>query len=157
MQRPWLILSLFKKNSVFKKLSIILTLFSLTLLADGVQKAVHHCDYDDDKRFEIFMATLLYQVEYYNQNLQEFDLQIVINGACMKYVSKKHKNEKFISMLQSRIENYGIKVHVCKSGMKAAKVEEKDISIKGTNLVSNGSAKLTELQNSGFAYKDILV
>lgn len=137
---------------MFKKFALSLMAVGSLMAADGVQKAVHHCDYDDDKRFEIFMATILHHVETYNESLQEFDVQMVINGACTKYISKKHKNEKLVAMLQSRIDNYGIKLSVCKSGMKASKVDEKDISLKGAMLVPNGSVKLTELQNSGFAY-----
>lgn len=127
-------------------------LFLVTSLsfAEGAIKTVYHCDYDDDERFSVFMATLLHQIEYYEEELIENEISVVINGACTRYINQQTKDEKFLAMLDSRIENYGVNVYACQSGMKASGVKKSDI--KGVQVVPNGGAKLAELQHEGFAY-----
>lgn len=125
--------------------------WSITADEEAVLKTVHHCDYDDDQRFTVFMATLLHQIEYYEENLIEHEVSIVANGACTRYISLKQKEEKLVKMIQSRAVNYGVKLYVCETGMKASGVQKAEL-IKEAQLVPNGSAKLTELQQQGFAY-----
>lgn len=132
-------------------LATLLSAFALNAY-EGSLKTVHHCDYDDDTRFNVFMATILHQVETYNEELTEHEINVVLNGSCTKYITNKMKDDKYIQMIQSRLNNYDIKFYVCKSGMKASGVKESDITVKGVELVPNGSMKLTELQHEGFAY-----
>lgn len=133
-------------------LKIFVSLLFLASLsyAEGAFKTVYHCDYDDDERFNVFMSTLLHQIEHYEEELIENEISIVVNGFCTRYISKESKDGKFLAMLDSRIQNYGVKVYACQSGMKASGVKQSDI--KGVQLVPNGGAKLAELQNQGFAY-----
>lgn len=137
---------------MFRVLIATLMLVGILTAQEGVPRSVHHCDYDDDTRFSVFMSTLLHQIEYYNEDLMEHEIAIVVNGFCTRYLSPKLKDVKFSQMLESRIENYDVKVYVCKSGMQASGVKESDVAVKGVELVPNGSAKLTELQGQGFAY-----
>jgi len=97
------------------------------------------------------LATILHQIEYYNENLIEHEMKVVVNGECTKYISTQQKDQKFLKAIESRVKNYGVEFFACKTGMKASGVKESDTA-KFVELVPNGAAKITELQQKGFAY-----
>jgi len=141
-------------------IKILLTIFILLtpyLMADDEDetiKVVYHCDYDDEKRFNLMMDNIRFQAEMYESNMEEFDIRVVANGSCSKFMDKTQAPSKAVGKVKSRIDTFDIKFYVCELGMKFNKVKRKNL-IKSVNLIPLGLVEITKLQHNGYAYLKI--
>lgn len=92
------------KNKIF---GFMLLLFAtISFSDDKVIKVVYHCDYDDEKKYNLMLDNIRYQAELYDSNMQEFDIVIVTNGACAKLLDKTQASKNIIDKAKARVDAF---------------------------------------------------
>lgn len=130
---------------------IILTPFLMAQDDEDSIKVIYHCDYDDSKRFNLMLDNIRFQAEFYESNMEEFDIIVVANGSCTKFVDRTKVELKTLEKVKSRIDTFDIKFLICELGMKFSKVKKANL-IKGITTIPLGLVEVTRLQHNGYAY-----
>ena len=135
-----------------KIFGLIFLVFSTFAFAqDDKIKVVYHCDYDDEKRYNLMLDNIRYQAELYDANMQEFEIAVVTNGACAKLLDKTQASKSIIEKAKARIDAFGIKFLVCELGMKFHNVKKENL-IDNVGFIELGLAEITKMQHDGYAY-----
>lgn len=148
-----------------KKL-ILFVLMIVTLQADQeVHKVVFDLTAGDLKTFERkLLKGVTAHKTYYEANLQELEVAVVIHGGAYKFFVKEPKNSVFkedktlISSYRSLekrlaflVDTYEVNFYMCKVGMISNRLEQKDV-FDFVSLVPNAAIGLIDKQNEGYAY-----
>ncbi len=131
---------------------------------EKVRKAVYHCDYGNAKRFNATLRNIYNLVNYYTTNNIPYDVRLVANSACVKFLLKDRKGTKWEKdkippklakgieeRLTSLVDGYGIKVEQCSITLQRTNTPKKKLK-PFVGMISSGQVRVVELQDQGFAY-----
>lgn len=149
-----------------KKILILCLLLSgLAHADDATVKVVYDLTTKNVANFEKkILKSVVMNKAYYEGNLKELQVAVVIHGGAYRFFVKDVKNtiykndKKLIAVygdLKKRIatmaNTYDVQFLMCASGMKNNKLMEKDI-VKFVKIIPNSTIGLIDKQNEGFAY-----
>ncbi|MFA5626041.1 MAG: DsrE family protein [Thiohalomonadaceae bacterium] len=148
---------------------LLLALAAPQARADGVAKVVFHADFADPRRFSAMLTSINNMVNYYEDNLMEYDVRIVFVAHGIRFVTDDKlvdtpfaedkalagQRENLRGRLLSLADTRGVKLELCNiTRSQIGLVEDKLYS--GVQLVPSGVAQLAGLQQEeGFAYLKI--
>ena len=139
-------------NFMSKFIGLILLVFStFAFSADDKIKVVYHCDYDDEKRYNLMLDNIRYQAELYDSKMQEYEIAVVTNGSCAKLLDKTQASKNIIEKAKARVDAFGIKFLVCELGMKFHNVKKENL-IENVGFIELGLVEITRMQHDGYAY-----
>ena len=129
---------------------------------DEGAKMVYHCDFNDDVRYNLMLANIRYSVDYYNHNLMDYDIRVVANGECIRYLFKdkfKSKVKKLMAPskdlrinIKAKALNYDIGFYVCGNTLDAFKINKKNL-VPFAKVVPSGVVEVVKLQQKeNFGY-----
>lgn len=135
---------------------------------EGLKKVVFDLTIGDLKEFEQkVLIGMVKNKDYYQSNMQELEVAVVIHGDAYKFFIKDLSNSpykddtKLISereslekRLKSSVENYHVKFYICQAGMNHLKIANENIYDFVTPVVTS-TIGLIDLQNEGYAYMPI--
>lgn len=145
---------------------VLLLMFLSMLRADeNVVKVVFDLTTGDLKNFERqVLSGIAVHKTHYEGTLKELEVAVVIHGNAYKFFVKDAKHphldkEKALrevhAALSKRIasmaDTYDVKFFICRSGMRAKKLEEEDI-YDFVEIIPTSTIGLIDKQNEGFAY-----
>ncbi len=148
-----------------------LLLISLTMLLNaeaGLKKVVFDLTIGDIKGFEQkVLSGIVKNKDYYQSNMQELDVAVVIHGDAYKFFIKDLSNspykndtnliairESFEKRLRSTADNYHVKFYICQAGMNHLKISNDNIYDFVTPVVTS-TIGLIDQQNEGYTYVPI--
>jgi len=148
-----------------KKIVIFLLMFAFVGANEDIHSVVYDLTTKDVAKFEKnILKGISVNKAYYEGNLQELKVAVVIHGDAYRYFVKDIKNTIFIKdkkllaqypNLKKRIEsmfsNYEVEFLMCKAAMKKNNLTAKDI-VKFVKLIPNSTIGLINKQNEGYAY-----
>ncbi len=125
---------------------------------DDIAKMVYHCDFNDDARYKLMLSNIRFSIDYYNANLTEYDIRVVANSECIRYLFK-NKAKKLLAPpvdlkknIKAKALNYDIGFYVCGNTLDAFKINKKNIEPYAT-IVKSGVVEVTKLQQrENFGY-----
>ncbi len=132
---------------------------------DDVAKVVYHADFSDPRRFSAMLTSINNMVNYYENEMIEYDVRIVFvaNGirfvtddklagtpfAEDKVLAERRANLKGrLSSLQKVKE---VRLELCDITRSQIKLDQNRV-YEGVNSVPSGVVQLAKLQHNGFAY-----
>lgn len=149
-----------------KKIVLLLFVFFSSLIADeAIKKVVFDFTSGDLKTFEKkILSGIVHQKNYYEGNLQELEVAVVIHGDAYKLFVKnlqntqykddadlKAKQNDYAKRLGSLVDTYEVEFYMCEVGRKAKKLAKDDI-YSFMNYVPNSTIGLINKQSEGYAY-----
>lgn len=148
-----------------KKWLLILTLSMLLNAEEGLKKVVFDLTIGDQKEFEQkVLIGIVKSKDYYQSNMQELDVAVVIHGDAYKFFIKDLSNspykndtelrsvrESFEKRLKSSVDNYHVKFYICQAGMNHLKIAKENI-YDFVTPVATSTIGLIDQQNEGYAY-----
>lgn len=151
-----------------KKWLLLLSLSLLLHAEEGLKKVVFDLTIGDQKEFEQkVLIGIVKNKDYYQSNMQELDVAVVIHGDAYKFFVKDlsispYKNdrkliaarESFEKRLRSSVDNYHVKFYICQAGINHLKIA-KDNIYDFVTPVATSTTGLIDLQNAGYAYMPI--
>ncbi|HQS66881.1 MAG TPA: DsrE family protein [Sulfuricurvum sp.] len=151
-----------------KKWLLVLILSMCLNAEEGLKKVVFDLTIGDLKEFEQkVLIGMVKNKDYYQSNMQELEVAVVIHGDAYKFFIKDLSNSpykddtKLISereslekRLKSSVENYHVKFYICQAGMNHLKIANENIYDFVTPVVTS-TIGLIDLQNEGYAYMPI--
>ena len=147
---------------------LFLMIFSFSYAQeDEVKKVVFDLRTGDLKKFEELINGIAKHIDYYRNRLEDLKVVVVAHGNSYKFFLKDlsktpYKNDKELlkkhKELYERLKNlhdfYGVKFEICELGMKARKLDIKNL-YKFVKPVYSALTGLVEWQNKGYAYMPI--
>jgi len=157
-----------KKGYKLKKLLIFLTLLSIASADDGVIKVVYNLTTSNVKSFEQkILKGIAINKAYYEGNLKELSVAVVIHGGAYKFFLKDLKHTQYANDkkllkifpdLKKRVASlattYDVDFMVCGVGLKHRKIDTKNVD-NFVKVIPNASIGLIDRQNEGFAYLNV--
>jgi uncharacterized protein len=151
-----------------KKWLLILTLSMLLNAQEGLKKVVFDLTIGDQKEFEQkVLSGIVKNIDYYQSNMQELDVAVVIHGNAYKFFIKNlatspYKKERellstqesFEKRLRSLASNYNVKFYICQSGMNHLKIQKENI-YDFVTPVATATTGLIDRQSEGYVYVPI--
>ncbi len=148
-----------------KKLMMLMLLIGMLHAEEDVAKVVFDLTTSDLPTFEKkVLKGIAVHKAHYEGNLKELEVAVVIHGGAYKFFVKDPANSPFkgdkalveahetlAKRIASMSENYGVTFLMCRSGMAANKLDEKDI-YPFVEIVPNSTIGLIDKQEEGFAY-----
>lgn len=148
-----------------KALLVLLVFLKMLQADDSVVKVVFDLTTHDLKSFEKkVLSGIAVHKAHYEGKLQELEVAVVIHGGAYKFFVKNVEhpllsNEKDLleahSTLSKRIasmaDTYDVEFLICRSGMKAKKLEKEDI-YDFVEIVPTSTIGLIDKQSEGFVY-----
>lgn len=148
-----------------KKWLLFLSLSMLLNAQEGLKKVVFDLTLGDQKAFEQkVLIGIVKNNDYYQGNMQELDVAVVIHGDAYKFfiknlsasVYKKERElitvrESFEKRLKSLVNNYNVKFYICQAGMDHLKIPKENI-YDFVTPVATSTIGLIDRQNEGYAY-----
>lgn len=135
---------------------------------EGLKKVVFDLTIGNLKEFEqrVLISMVKYK-DYYQSNMQELDVAVVIHGDAYKFFIKDlskspYKNETDLisaresleKRLRSSVDNYHVKFYICQAGMNHLKISNDNI-YDFVTPVAMATVGLIDQQNDGYAYMPI--
>lgn len=145
---------------------ILLPVFMFTPLAsaEGVEKVVYNVDFASPDRFSATMTSINNMLNSYENDLADYDVQIVFVGLGARFVTDNKKAGTSKKMEKRRVELKerlmalhsvrNVKLSVCNNTLTAMNLGEKDL-YNGVSIVPSGVVYIAKLQHQGFAYLKI--
>jgi len=136
---------------------------------NDVVEVVYQCDFSDVKRVHLMINTLNNAVEYYNQKLIPYEIDIVALGPCLQYFMKDFKKTGYEEKpyltqggptgagTRARFKNLqmsggdNVKFFACKNTMDKKNVTESQLE-DFVEVTPAGVIKVIDLQREGYAY-----
>jgi len=129
---------------------------------DEGAKMVYHCDFNDDDRYNLMLSNIRYSVDYYNDNLMDYDIRVVANSECIRYLFKDKVKSKVKPLtsatkalkinIKAKALNYDIGFYVCGNTLDAFKINKKDLE-PFVHIVPSGVVEVVKLQQKeNFGY-----
>ncbi len=168
------------RNSGCKRTKLTPILYSLMMLAvlslgsatfnsaradDDVVKVVYHADYANPRRFSAMLTSINNMVTFYQNELIEFDVRIVLVAHGIRFVTDdKLANTPFVSDGELEERRANLKGRLLSlNDVHDVKLELCDITRSQINLptdkvfeqvtsVPSGVVRIAELQREGYAY-----
>jgi len=149
-----------------KRVLILCLLFAgLAHADDTTVKVVYDLTTKNVAKFEKkILKSVVMNKAYYEGDLKELQVAVVIHGGAYRFFVKDIKNtiykndKKLIAVygdLKKRIatmaNTYDVQFLMCAAGMKNNKLMKKDI-VKFVKIIPNSTIGLIDKQNEGFAY-----
>lgn len=144
--------------------ALALTSASLGVQATDISKAVYHVDFADPERYSLTLTSVNNMLNAYEQELRDYDVQIVFVGFGTRFVtddkkagSDKKLDEKraeYKGRLESLQKIRGVKLAVCNNSLQDFGIPEKNL-YANVKVVPSGVAYIADLQKQGAAYLKI--
>ncbi len=142
----------------------LLGLGSLAAQAADTARAVYHVDYADPDRYSLTLTSVNNMLNAYEQDLREYDVEIVFVGLGARFVTndKKAGTDKQLETkrteLKGRLESLnkvrGVKLKVCNNTLSDMGIA-KEALYTGVEVVPSGVAYIADQQAKGAAYLKI--
>ena len=142
----------------------VLALTSLAAQAADIAKAVYHVDYADPDRYSLTLTSVNNMLNAYDQELREYDVQIVFVGQGVRFVTddKKAGTDKkldakraeYKGRLESLQKIRNVKLAVCNNTLTDIGIPDKSL-YSGVKVVPSGVAYIAYQQQQGAAYLKI--
>ena len=130
-----------------------------------VVKVVYHADFSDPRRFSAMLTSINNMVNYYENEMIEYDVRIVFVAYGIRFVTDdKLANTPFVEdkKLAARRENLKgrlsslhevkeVKLELCDVTRSQVRLDP-DKLYEGVTSVPSGVVQLAKLQHDGFAY-----
>lgn len=152
------------KKSLSMLCAALLGLGSLTAQAADVIRAIYHVDYADPDRYSLTLTSVNNMLNAYEQDLREYDVEIVFVGLGARFVTndKKAGTDKQLEAkraeLKGRLESLnkvrGVKLKVCNNTLSDMGIA-KEALYPGVEVVPSGVAYIADQQAKGAAYLKI--
>ena len=144
---------------------ILLMLLGMLQADEGTVKVVFDLTTSDLQSFERkVLSGIAVHKAHYEGTLKELEVAVVIHGGAYKFFVKETKHpllktekelleahETLSKRIASMADTYDVKFLICRSGMRAKKLEEKDI-YDFVEIVPTSTIGLIDKQGEGFAY-----
>lgn len=151
-----------------KKWLLFLSLSMLLNAEDGLKKVVFELTTGDQKSFEQRVLNgIIKTKDYYQGNMQELDVAVVIHGDAYKFFIKnlsaspyrddvelRSARESFEKRLRSSANNYHVKFYMCEAGANNLKIAKENI-YDFVTLVPTSTIGLIDKQSEGYVYLPI--
>jgi intracellular sulfur oxidation DsrE/DsrF family protein len=151
-----------------KKWLLLLSLSMLLNAGDGSKKVVFDLTLGDQKGFERnVLSGTVKNKDYYEGNMQELDVAVVIHGNANKFFVKNlsttpYKKERellsvqesFEKRLRSLANNYNVKFYICQAGLSQLKIANDNI-YDFVTVVETSTIGLIDRQSEGYSYVPI--
>ncbi|MDD5212381.1 MAG: DsrE family protein [Sulfuricurvum sp.] len=151
-----------------RKWLLLLILSMLLNAEEGLKKVVFDLTTGDQKEFEQkVLIGIVKNKDYYQSNMQELDVAVVIHGNAYKFFIKDvstspYKNdsvlisthELFEKRLRSSVDNYKVKFYMCQAGMNHHKIAKENL-YDFVTLVPTATIGLIDKQSEGYVYVPI--
>lgn len=151
------------KKIVFSLLTSFLFFIPLHAenIADETVRVVYQCDFKDPERVNLMLSTLNNLVSEYQQNMIDYEIDVVAFGPCLQYMMKDFKSTGFTKMpnlesTQARFRSLvsgrdNIRLYACENTMKMKNVKPEQI-IDIVKLTPSGVSKIIDDQRKGYSY-----
>lgn len=150
---------------------ILLALLALCVIAsadEGVVKVVYNLTTGSVKDFkQKILKGIALNKAYYESNLKELEVAVVIHGEAYKFFLKDlkgtgYENDTALVLefpeLKKRIaslaDTYNVSFSVCGVGLKSRKISPNNV-VDFVKVIQNASIGLIDKQNEGFAYLNV--
>jgi intracellular sulfur oxidation DsrE/DsrF family protein len=148
-----------------KKIVIFLFMAAFAMANEDIHRVVYDLTSKNIAKFEKnILKGVSINKAYYEGNLQELEVTVIIHGGAYRFFVKNiektifNKDKKLVALypdLKKRVEsmfsNYAVEFLMCKAAMKRNKLEPKDI-VKFVKLIPNSTIGLIDKQNERYAY-----
>ena len=124
-------------------------------------KVVYQCDFQDPKRVNLMLSTLNSLVNQYQQNLVDYEIDVVTLGPCLQYMMKDFNSTGFKKMpnlekIQTRFRSLvsgvdNIHLYACENTMEMKNVKPQQL-IDIVKLTPSGVGKIIDDQRKGYSY-----
>ena len=150
---------------MMKKIVLFLALLGLVQADDEIAKVVYDLTTSNIAKFEKnILKGIAVNKAYYEGNLKELEVTVVIHGGAYRFFVKDIKKSMFKSNLKlveaypelkkriaSMADTYEVEFLMCKAAMPKNHLKAEDV-VKFVKLVPNSTIGLIDKQNEGFAY-----
>jgi len=149
-----------------KKILIVFILILGSLFADDENaKVVYDLTTKDLAKFQknIIKSVVVNKI-YYEGQLKEFDVTVVIHGGAYRFFVKdlsqtKFKNDKKLAAIYAELkkrvaflaDTYEVEFLMCGAAMKRNELEANDI-VEFVKIIPNSTIGIVDRQNAGYAY-----
>lgn len=130
-------------------------------ISDETVKVVYQCDFKDPERVNLMLNTLNNLVSEYQQNMIDYEIDVVTLGPCLQYVMKDFKSTGFTRMpnlesTQTRFRSLvsgrdNISLYACENTMKMKNVKPEQL-LDIVKLTPSGVSKIIDDQRKGYSY-----
>ncbi|HQS67921.1 MAG TPA: DsrE family protein [Sulfuricurvum sp.] len=130
-------------------------------ISDETVKVVYQCDFKDPERVNLMLSTINNLTTEYQQNLIDYEIDIVTLGPCLQYMMKDFKSTGFTKMpnldsTQSRFRSLvsgrdNIRLYACENTMKMKNVKSEQL-IDIVKITPSGIGKIIDNQRKGYSY-----
>jgi len=148
-----------------KKIVLFLALLGLAQADDETAKVVYDLTTSNIAKFEKnILKGIAVNKAYYEGNLKELEVTVVIHGGAYRFFVKDIKKSMFNTNLKlveaypelkkriaSMADTYEVEFLMCKASMPKNHLEAEDV-VKFVKIVPNSTIGLIDKQNEGFAY-----
>lgn len=132
---------------------------------DDVVKVVYHADFADPRRFSAMLTSIYNMVNYYENEIIEYDVRIVFVAHGIRFVTDDkltgtpfaedkalaERRENLKGRLSSLQNVSDVKLELCDITRSQIKLDQSKV-YEGIDSVPSGVVRLAELQHDGFAY-----
>ena len=140
-------------------------MFSFLNAEEGIKKVVFDLTTGNIKTFEKkVLSGIAHQKSYYESNLEELHVAVVIHGDAYKFFIKDLTHSPFKDdaqlikeqqqlgkRLSTMADTYDVEFLMCEAGMKSLKIGKENI-YSFVKTVPNSTIGLINKQNEGYAY-----
>ncbi len=151
-----------------RRIALLLSLVGMLCADEDVAKVVFDLTTNDLQTFERkVLKGIVAHKTYYEGNLKELDVAVVIHGGAYKFFVKEPQHSPFSDdqklieahpTLQKRIaimaDTYEVTFLMCKAALPKNKLQEKEI-YDFVTMVPNATIGLINKQQEGFSYVPI--
>lgn len=130
-------------------------------IVDETVKVVYQCDFKEPERVNLMLSTINNLTTEYQQNLIDYEIDIVTLGPCLQYMMKDFKATGFTKMpnldsTQSRFRSLvsgrdNIRLYACENTMKMKNVKPEQL-IDIVKVTPSGIVKIIDDQRKGYSY-----
>lgn len=143
---------------------LTLSLFTVPAWAEG-NKVVYHVDFADPRRFSAALTSIYNMVNYYQNELIEYDVRIVFVSHGVRFVTDDklagspfqedselaERRANLKGRLESLRDVHEVQLELCDITRSQISLAQ-DKLYEGVESVPSGVVRLAELQDEGFAY-----
>jgi len=161
-------MSFLKPKLILLALFLCTTFVSVNSYADeedDVVKVVYHADFADPRRFSAMLTSIYNMVNYYENEMIEYDVRIVFVAHGIRFVTDDklagtpfaedkalaERRENLKGRLSSLKNVSDVKLELCDITRSQIKLDQNKV-YEGIDSVPSGVVRLAELQHDGFAY-----
>lgn len=130
-------------------------------ISDETVKVVYQCDFRDPERVNLMLTTLNNLVNEYQQDMIDYEIDVVTFGPCLPYMMKDFKSTGFTRMpelesTQARFRSLvsgrdNIRLYACENTMKMKNVKPEQL-IDIVKRTPSGVSKIIDDQRKGYSY-----